>query len=41
MTDKDVTALTAEGKDEIRDRVQQENQGLCRPRPDHVEDNAG
>jgi hypothetical protein len=28
MTDKDVAALTAEEKDEICDRVQQENQGL-------------
>jgi hypothetical protein len=41
MTDKDVAALTEEEKEEIRDRVQQENRGLCRPRPDHVEDNAG
>jgi hypothetical protein len=41
MTDKDVASLTEEEKTEICDCVQQENQGLCRPRPDHVEDNAG
>jgi hypothetical protein len=41
MTDKDVAALTPEEKEEVCDRVQQENRGLCRPRSDHVEDNAG
>jgi hypothetical protein len=38
MTDKNPAELTAE---EICDRVQQENRGLCRPRPSHVEDNVG
>jgi hypothetical protein len=37
MTGKDYP----EDKEEICDRVQQENRGLCQPRPDHVEDNAG
>jgi hypothetical protein len=41
MTDKDVATLTEEEKQEICDRVQEENRGLCRPRPSHVEDNAG
>jgi hypothetical protein len=41
MTDKKVTELTEEEKEEICDRVQQENRGLCRPRPSHVEDNPG
>jgi hypothetical protein len=41
MTDKDVSTLTTEEKEEIFDRVQQENRELCRPRPSHVEDNAG
>jgi hypothetical protein len=42
MTDKDVATLTEEEEEqEICDRVQEENRGLCRPRPSHVEDNAG
>jgi hypothetical protein len=41
MTDKDVASLTGEEKAEICDRVQQENQELCRHRPEHVEYNAG
>jgi hypothetical protein len=40
MTEKVVATLTEEEKAEICDRVQEENRGLCRPRPDHVEDNA-
>jgi hypothetical protein len=41
MTDKNVAELTPEEKKEICDRAQQESRGLCRPRPDHVEDNVG
>jgi hypothetical protein len=41
MTNKDVSTLTTEEKEEICDLVQEENRGLCRPRPSHVEGNAG
>jgi hypothetical protein len=39
MTDEDPAQLTKEQKETICDRVRDENRGLCRPRPDHIEDN--
>jgi hypothetical protein len=38
MTGRDLAVLSEGEKNE---RVRDENRGLCRPRPDHIEDNAG